>query len=410
MPTPMHFAILSQYYPPEMGAPQARLSELAQRFLARGHRVSVLTAMPNYPRGKIYPGYGGLLRRETLDGVRVVRSALYPSKSPRILPRLCSYLSFVGTSAVAGTFCLPKIDYLLTESPPLFLGFTGYYLSRLKGARWIFNVSDLWPEGAVDLGIIQEGLALRLARRLEAFCYRKSFLVTGQSRGILGNIEQRFPDVETHHLSNGVDPRLFHPQLAADRARFGIPEGALVALYAGLHGVFQGLDQLLEAAHRLRDLENFRLVLVGDGPQKESLRAEAACRGLDNVLFLDPQPRDAMPQLVASADISIACLKTKILGAVPSKIYEAMGGAKPLMLVAEGEAAQIVEETGCGLTVDPGDLEGLSAGLRRLAEDAELRRELGEAGRRAAEHRFDRWRIADCFIDRLEIDHLKKEL
>lgn len=406
----MHFAILSQYYPPEMGAPQARLSELAQRFLARGHTVSVLTAMPSYPRGKIYPGYGGLLRRETMHGVRVVRSTLYPSKSPRILPRLCSYMSFVATSAVAGTFGLPKIDYLLTESPPLFLGITGYYLSRLKGARWIFNVSDLWPEGAVDLGIIRDGMALRLARRLEAFCYRKSFLVTGQSRGILGNIEQRFPTVRTHHLSNGVDPRLFHPEVASGRARFGIPEGAMVALYAGLHGVFQGLDQLLEAAHRLRDIEDFRLVLVGDGPQKESLRSEAARRQLDNVIFLDPQPREAMPQLVASADISVACLKTKILGAVPSKIYEAMGGAKPLMLVAEGEAAQIVEETGCGLAVDPGDLDGLAAGLRRLAEDATLRQHLGAAGRRAAEHRFDRWRIADHFIDRLEIDPLEKEL
>lgn len=398
----MHFAILSQYYPPEMGAPQARLSELAQRFLARGHHVSVLTAMPNYPRGKIYPGYGGLVRREDLEGVRVVRSTLYPSKSPRILPRLISYMSFVSTSALSGTFCLPKIDYLLTESPPLFLGMTGYYLSRLKGARWIFNVSDLWPEGAVDLGIIEDGLALRLARRLEAFCYRKSFLVTGQSRGILGNIEQRFPEVETHHLSNGVDPRLFHPEVAADRDRFGIPEGAIVALYAGLHGVFQGLDQLLEAAHRLRDIEDFRLVLVGDGPDKEHLKRQAAERRLGNVLFLDPQPRDAMPQLVASADISVACLKTKILGAVPSKIYEAMGGGKPLMLVAEGEAAQIVDETGCGLAVDPGDLDGLAEAMRRLVEDEALRRRLGLAGRRASEDRFDRWRIADLFIDRLE--------
>ena len=406
----MHFAILSQYFPPEMGAPQARLSELAQRFLARGHQVSVLTAMPNYPRGKIYPGYRGLWRRETMDGMRVLRSTLYPSKSARILPRLVSYMSFVGSSAAVGTFGLPKIDYLLTESPPLFLGFTGFYLSRLKGARWIFNVSDLWPEGAVDLGIIKDGLALRMARRLEAFCYRKSFLVTGQSRGILRNISQRFPEVETHHLSNGVDPRLFRPDLAAERARFGIPEDAIAAIYAGLHGVFQGLDQLLEAAHRLRDVERFRLVLVGDGPDKANLEAKAKELQLDNVLFLDPLPRDAMPALVASADISLACLKTRILGAVPSKIYEAMGCAKPLMLVAEGEAAEIVEETGCGLAVDPGDLDGLTASLRRLAEDADLRRQLGEAGRRAAEDRFDRWRIADHFIERLEIERLEKEL
>ena len=166
----MKIGILSQYYPPEMGAPQARLSELAARAMAQGHQVHVLTAMPNYPRGKIYPGYGGLWRVETLDGARVLRSGLYPSKSPRILPRLVSYISFVGSSAVVGLAGLPKLDVLITESPPLFLGMTGYLLSRLKGARWVFNVSDLWPEGAVDLGLIGDGPALRLARKLEAFC------------------------------------------------------------------------------------------------------------------------------------------------------------------------------------------------------------------------------------------------
>ena len=398
----MRFAILSQFYPPEMGAPQARLSELASRFVARGHEVRVVTAMPNYPRGKIYPGYGGLWRRETLDDVRVLRTWLIPSKSKRIATRLVSYMSFVASSAVGGTLALPKVDVLLTESPPLFLGMTGWWLSRFKRAKWVFNVSDLWPEGAVDLGLVKEGPALEAARVLEAFCYRKSFLVTGQSRGILANIEQRFPEVRTHHLSNGVDPERFHPERKGDRARFGLPEKALIALYAGLHGVFQGLDQLLIAADRLRDVKDFHLVLAGDGPEKEALQGQARELGLDNVTFLDPVAREVVPDLVACADVSIACLKTKILGAVPSKIYEAMGAAKPLMLVAEGEAAQIVTETGSGLAVDPGDLDGLTESLRRLAADPELRATLGAAGRIAAQDRFNRWAIADRFIDTLE--------
>lgn len=399
----MRLAILTQYYPPEMGAPQARLSELASRFLARGHEVYVLTAMPNYPRGKVYPGYGGLWRRETLDGVRVLRAALYPSKSPRILPRLVSYMSFVKSSAAVGLVGLPRVDVLLTESPPLFLGLSGYVLSRLKRARWVFNVSDLWPEGAVDLGLVKEGMALDMARRLEAFCYRKAFLVTGQSRSILANIEGRFPDVATHHLSNGVDPQRFSPDVGVDRARFGLPERGLIALYAGLHGVFQGLDQILEAAHRLRDVDDLQFVLVGDGPEKESLVARARALDLHNVRFLDPLPRDAMPALVAAADISIACLKTRILGAVPSKIYEAMGAAKPVVLVAApGEATDIIDDTGSGLWVEPGDLDGLAGTFRRLAKDDTLRRELGDAGRRAALDRFDRWSIADRFITRLE--------
>lgn len=403
----MRFAILSQYYPPEMGAPQGRLSELAGRFVERGHEVRVLTALPNYPRGKVFPGYRGLVRRETLAGAKVLRAPLYPSKSPRIARRLASYLSFATSSALLGTLALPRIDALLTESPPLFLGPTGWWLSRIKRARWIFNVSDLWPEGAVDLGLVKDGPALRAARALEAFCYRKAHLVTGQSRSILANIEARFPEVRTHHLSNGVDTRRFTPQtdretIAAARRRFGLPAEGVIALYAGLHGVFQGLDQLLAAAERLAGVEALELVLVGDGPEKESLVARARERGLSNVRFLDPLPRDAMPDLLASADISLACLKTKIVGAVPSKIYEAMGAARPLLLVAEGESVEIVEETNCGLCVAPGDLDRLTETLRRLAADATLRRTLGENGRKAAEERFDRRAIADHFIDLLE--------
>ena len=397
----MRLAIHTQYYPPEMGAPQARLSELAARFVARGHEVFVLTAMPNYPLGRLHEGYGGLLRREELAGTKVIRTYIYPSKSVSMLPRLWNYFSFVFSSLGFGAFSLPKIDYLLTENPPLFLGIAGYGLSRLKGARWIFNVSDLWPESAVHLGVVKEGPALRASYALEAFCYRKAFLVTGQSRGILSNIERRFPEVPCHLLTNGVDPDLFRPDLAPRREHFGL-KGSCVAVYTGLHGIAQGLDQLLEAAHRLRDVDGFMLYLVGDGPEKEALKRQTKEMELPNLRFLDPLPRSEMPSLMASADIAIACLKQTLPGAVPSKIYEAMGAARPLMLVGDGEPAEILRETGAGLAVDPGDLDGLEAAFRTLAEDPAKRRELGAAGRRAAENRFNRWRGVDSLIDRLE--------
>ncbi len=398
----MRFAILTQYYPPEMGAPQARLSELAARFVDRGHEVVVLTAMPNYPRGRIDPGYRGLLRREERDGVRVVRTAIYPTKSVGMVRRMASYLSFVASSALLGAVFLPRVDYLLTESPPLFLGLSGFFLSRLKGARWIFNVADLWPEGAVEMGIVSDGPALRAARALEAFCYRRAWLVSGQSRGILENIESRFPEVETHHLSNGVDTELFAPGVAPARQRLGLGrEGHPVAVYAGLHGIAQGLGQILDAAARL-DEARLDIVLVGDGPEKEELVARARQLALANLRFLDPLPRSAMPELLASADIAIACLGRTLLGAVPSKIYEAMGAGRPLVLVAEGEPAEIVRRAGAGLTVAPGDVAGLAAALRRLAENPDERRGMGRRGRRAAESRFDRQRICDRFIDLLE--------
>ncbi len=401
----MRLALLTQYYPPEMGAPQARLSELAKCFVARGHEVVVLTAMPNYPRGKVYEGYGGFYREEEIDGVRVIRSYIYPSQSVSLVPRLGNYFSFVFSSLGIGSLKLPRVDFLLTENPPLFLGISGYLLSRLKrgaaGPRMIFNVSDLWPESAVHLGVLKPGLALRLSYALEAFCYRKAWLVTGQSRGILENIERRFPEVACHHLSNGVDPRLFRPDLEADRKSFGI-EGECVAVYTGLHGIAQGLDQILDAADRLRDLEALQIYMVGDGPEKAQLQARARQLELPNLHFLDPLPRAAMPALMASADIAIACLKQTLPGAVPSKIYEAMGGGRPLVIVADEEPARIVQETGAGIAVDPGDIEGLAAALRRLATQPEERQRYAVQGRRAAESRFNRQQIADTFIDRLE--------
>ena len=190
----MRLAILTQYYPPETGAPQRRLSHLAGHFVRAGHSVNVLTAMPNYPQGQIFPGYGGLAQREERDGVDVIRTAIYPTQKTGFLPRLANYLSFVISSAAVGSFLMPRPDYLFVESPPLFLGLSGYWLSRLKSTRLIFNVADLWPETAVRLGVLREdSLAFRVSAWLERFCYRKSWLITGQSKSILENIAQRFP-------------------------------------------------------------------------------------------------------------------------------------------------------------------------------------------------------------------------
>jgi colanic acid biosynthesis glycosyl transferase WcaI len=394
---------LTQYYPPEMGAAQARLSELAARFIERGHEVLVLTSMPNYPQGRIYSGYGGLLRREVYDGISVIRTYIYPSKSIGKVRRLANYFSFVMSSLIFGAILLPSADYLLVESPPLFLGISGYVLSRLKRARWIFNVSDLWPESAVHLGIVREGALLRVASAIEAFCYRKAWLVTGQSNEILENIRRRFTHVPVYHLSGGVDTTVFGPGHRTPDTRTELANGhTCIAIYAGLHGIAQGLDQVLDAAARLQDLRKFGIVLVGDGPEKERLVAQARDLGLTNVRFLDAYSRKVMPEVMASADIALVPLKLRLPGAVPSKLYEAMGAGLPVVLIAEGEAAEIVHEMDCGVVVAPGDVDALASTLRGLVENVDKRRDMGIRGRNAAVARFDRDRIADMFIDFLE--------
>jgi glycosyltransferase involved in cell wall biosynthesis len=385
-----------------MGAPQARLSELATRLAELGHETVVLTALPNYPQGRIYRGYRRLFVREQQGDVTVLRTPIWPTKSIALIPRTASYVSFALSSLVAGAARLPRLDVLITESPPLPLGMTGFLLSRLKRARWVFNVSDLWPETAIALGSLEDGRLTRLAYWLEAFCYRRAAAISCQSHEIERSISERFPQVRTISFVNGTHTDRFSPARRSETFwRDLMGDDRSVAIYAGLHGACQGLDQLIEAAEKLQD-DHLRLVLVGDGPEKDALVASSDRRRLANVKFLDPQPRDAMPALLASADIAVVPLRTRLVGAVPSKLYEAMASGVPVVLVAEGEPADIVRDTNAGIAVVPGDVDGLVDALRRLTQSDEERAQLGAAGRAAAVERFDRRPILDRFIEALK--------
>jgi glycosyltransferase involved in cell wall biosynthesis len=397
----MRIGILTQYYPPEIGAPQARLSELAGRMAASGHAVYVLTAMPNYPTGKIYAGYGGLLRRETREGVRIFRTFVYPTKSTRMTKRLLNYFSFVVSSLLIGTFVLPRLDYLITESPPLFLGLSGFWLSLLKGSKWIFNVSDLWPESAVRLGVVGPGPSLRLAEFLEAKCYHHAWAISCQSKEILESIQTRSPGKRVILLSNGVDTEKFQPGNRTAQFRLQLGGGEkCIALYAGLHGIAQGLDQILAAASRLD--ERIEFVFVGDGPEKEELIQKAAQLKVRNVRFLAPVPREVIAGMLASADIAIVPLKIRLPGAVPSKLYEAMASGLPVILLADGEPADITQKSEAGIVIAPQDIDGLVNALRRLAEEPKERQRLGQNGRRAAIEHYNRDRIVETFAQFLE--------
>ena len=397
----MRLAILTQYYPPEIGAPQARLSAIARGAVRRGHSVTVIAAKPNYPTGRISPGYPGFVARGEQDGATVLRTVVYPTKRAELVPRLACYLSFVASSSLAGTALLAAPDYLMVESPPLFLGLAGLWLGWIKSCRVIFNVSDLWPESAVRLGFVRPGSAgHRWSSALESLCYRRAWLVTGQTAAIVADIRRRFPGVPTHHLPNGVDTDLFLPGSAPPAG--SSQEGACTILYAGLLGLAQGLEQLLDAAADMAEAGGVRFEFVGDGPFRPTLAERAADPRMRHVRLLDPRPHSEMPALLAAADILVVPLHRAFTDAVPSKLFEALASGRPVVVIATGEAARIVEEADAGIVVGHDDRAALAGALRRLAADPALRARLGANGRAAAVARYDRGRIIDEFTVRLE--------
>ena len=248
-------------------------------------------------------------------------------------------------------------------------------------------------KSAVRLGVVRDGWAVRLSYWLESFCYRKAWCVSGQSREILASVEARFPTVKTYHLSNGADTKFFRPD-----APCTLLEQGIIALYAGLHGFAQGLDILLKAASQLRDLPDLKLIFIGDGPLKNNLIAQAEKLQLDNVRFLEPLPRKEMPGILAAADFCIVPLGVELPGAVPSKLYEAMSTGKAVLLMAHGEAVEIVKRHDCGLVVSPGDTSGLVTALRRLVMDVS-QRDSGAQWQACCKSHYDHSHIVSDFAN-----------
>jgi len=388
--------MVTQYYLPEMGAPQTRLSEWGEELISLGWAVEVLTALPNYPTGSIFEGYNPKKPvKEQIGRIDVVRCPLHPA-SEGFLNRLYCYFSFVRSCKRYGPALCRKPDVMFVESPPLFIGYAVRALKKHWHVPFVFNVSDLWPESVVRMQIIKEGFLSKMAEHLERSIYREAVAVTGQSDEIVNSIQRKCPEIRTCLISNGVDPSRFGPEKATDESRAFLRRRSnqTVFLYAGLFGLAQGLDQILDVASRVREDQAIQFVLIGDGPVRAHLEDRVRGESLTNVRLLPPQNREKIPTLLASADVAMVTLGVHIPGAVPSKIYEAMASAIPILLVADGEPARRVEEAGAGIAVGYNDIEALENAVYRLHRDKDLRLKMGRAGRHAATTRYNRKDIA----------------
>lgn len=398
----MRIAILTQYYPPETGAPQNRLSDLARRLVARGHDVQVLTALPNYPGNAVLPEYRGRQNTvEMLDGVRVARVALVVPRRKTFAGRMASYLSFAANARLRGPRLLNPVDVLLMESPPLFLALGGVGLARALGARLVTNVSDLWPQSAVELGVIGPGPLLAAARRLEAWMYRRSALITAQTEGIADDIRRRFPDQRVVLFPNGVDVDAYDAPLdrGGVRKQFGWPDESFVIGYAGVFGHAQALDQVLDAAKLLGDPEAIHFSLFGDGPCRQALERRLAVERIPSVRIYPRQAAERMPALQAAFDAGVVPLRRGRLfeGARPSKMFEIMAAGRPVVLCARGEAKAIIDDADggpAGIVVPPEEPAELAAAVRSLVLKRDEAVEMGCRGQDLVRRRFDRAAIA----------------
>lgn len=391
----MKILFLTQYCPPEVGAPQNRIFEFAKQLKKFGHDVSILTALPNYPKGEIFEEYRGKkVVLEEIDGIKIVRTNIYATKDKSFYKRLRNYLSFTFSSVFQGSKYIECQDVIITESPPLFLGWSGYVLSKRKKAKFVFNVSDLWPESAVKLGVLNNKLFIKMSTWLEEFCYRKASAVTGQTKGIVNNIVNRgFDKNKVHLITNGVDTNLFTKQNRDEsfRKELGI-EDKFSICYAGIHGLAQGLEVIIDAAERLKDKSDIQFVFIGDGPEKKKLIDLTQQKGLNNITFVPVQPKSNMPKIIASMDATVIPLKRLDLfrGALPSKMFEALASELPIVLAVEGEAETLINEAKAGITVEPENSKEIAEAVIKLYEDEELTNTLGKNGRKYVMENYSR--------------------
>ena len=403
----MRILIVSHYFPPETGAPQARLSALAAAWAAGGDAVTVLTGMPNHPTGVLPPEYRrAVRRRERRDGYAVLRTWLYATPNEGIARKTASHLSFMVSSVLLGLRPSGRADTVVVSSPTFFSIASAWLLARLKRARLVVEVRDLWPAIFVELGVLTNRRVIAVLERLELAAYAAADEVVVVSDGFRANLIGRgVPAAKVHTIRNGVTAARFDPATPPDpelRAALGARPHECLVLYAGTHGISQGLPEAAEAAVALAG-QPVHLAFVGGGADKQRLRERVAELGLGNVTLASTIPSERVPGLLATADILLVTLRDVPLFAtfIPSKLFEYLAAGRPVIGAVAGEAAQILREAGA-VVVPPGDHAALGAAIGALAADPGRRAAMARQGRAYVQRFFDRDDLARQYRKILE--------
>jgi colanic acid biosynthesis glycosyl transferase WcaI len=385
----VNLVVVCPHFAPDVAPTGAVITRIVEELASRGHRLHVITSLPWYREHRIEPGFEGKwMRREDAPWGTITRLHPFPTRDKtNLFKRAVAFGGFSTLAAAVGARCGPA-DGVLAMSPPLTLGLSGYAISKTHKAPLVFNVQDIYPDVAVDLGALTNRAVIRGAYRLERLCYDLAAAVTVLSDDLRANVAQKIGGTDRIHvIPNFVDTAWITPgpKENAYRRDHGL-DGKTVVMYAGNVGLSQSLHLVIAAARALADRTDVVFVVNGGGAARVSLENEA--RGLTNIRFVDAQPEERLPEVLSAADLHLVPLKAGLARAsVPSKTYSILAAARPLLASVDpgSEVARIVERAGAGVAVPPDDPDAFIAELRRLVDGQDELQRMGERGRNFVE-------------------------
>lgn len=398
----MHILIIHQAFASLDEPGGTRHYEFARLLTSRGHQVTVIASPVSYITGApLTPTPLPILGEG--QGVRVIRARVYSAHHKSFFHRLIAFFSFMLSSFWIG-LGVKNVDVVWGTSPPIFQGVTAWLLARLKGAKFLFEVRDLWPQFAIAVGVLKNPVLIRLSEWLERFLYRRADRVMVNSPGFIAHVTSRGTR-RVELIPNGADPSMFDPSNnSADFRRTHQLEDKFVALYAGAHGMSNDLGVVLDAAKLLMDEKKIQIMLLGDGKEKPALQARAKQMGLSNIIFLPSVPKSEMPNALAAADVCIAILKPleEYKTTYPNKVFDYMAAGRPVVLTIDGVIREVVEAAGCGKFSTPGDAKIMAETIKYFCADRDRTRKMGLAGRAYLEKNFSRAAIGEKLMRFLE--------
>lgn len=400
----MRIVVLCHYFPPEIGAPSARIFEMAKNWVESGNEVHVVTCFPNHPTGIIPEEYKGKKYvHERLDGIHVHRNYVYATPNKGFIKKTLGHISFMFSSVLISMSKITKPDVIVTSSPTFFSIFSGYWYSLRKKAPFVLEIRDLWPAAMIELGVMKKGVVTDILEKMELFFYRKSKKLIMVTKSFKENVVNRGIDgSKVHVITNGVNQELFYPRgkNSSIISQYGL-ENKFVISYVGAHGISQNLSTILKVAKSLEHEKEIQFLFIGEGAEKDKLQHIASEQDIRNVIFIDSQPKELIPEFYGTSDICLIPLKNIELFKtfIPSKMFEIMACGIPIVASLEGEAADILKESEAAEVVKPDNLDEIRQAIIKIKSDKALYQRLKENGPDFVEKNYSRTKLAEEYLE-----------